>query len=139
MSDKAEGNYISAFVFIFIAVVFIAFTLNVFSIITAKRQLDLAVDQMVKQMQLAGGINGEADSLFNFLCAGMKSLDNVSYNVDSAYHTPRPAGMVNAIQLGTPFFVTMRGQANLGGIWDFSFTRITITAKGAGVSERYWK
>lgn len=51
-SDKAEADYISATIFIFVGVLFITFALNVFSIISAKLQLDQAADQLTKQIQL---------------------------------------------------------------------------------------
>ena len=138
-SDKAEANYISTVIFIFVAVLILSFTLNLFSIISTKRQLDLAVDQMVKQIQLSGGINADTDALFEFLSSEITGADNIAYTVNATFKTPRPAGMQNAIQLGTPFFVTIRGRANLGGFWNFNLSRVTIEARGAGVSEQYWK
>jgi hypothetical protein len=138
-SDKAEANYISTVVFIFVAVLVLAFVINLFSIISTKRQLDLAVDQMVKQIQLAGGMNADTDALFNFLSRDIRGAQNISYRVDATFRSPRPPGMTNGIQLGSPFYVTITGRANLGGMWNFSLTRVTIVARGAGVSERYWK
>jgi hypothetical protein len=138
-SDKAEANYFSTVVFIFVAVVILAFVINLFSIISTKQQLDHAADQMVKQIQLAGGVNADTDALFNFLRTQIRGAENITYTVDSTFRSPRPPGMTNAIQLGTPFFVTLRGRANLGGFWNFNLIRITIEARGAGVSEIYWK
>jgi len=138
-SDKAEANYISTMVFIFVAVLMLSFIINLFSIISTKLQLDHAADQMVKQIQLAGGINADTEALFTFLSSEIRSADNIRYDVDATFKTPRPPGMTNGIQLGTPFFVTVTGRANLGGMWDFNLTRVTIVARGAGVSERYWK
>ena len=138
-SETAEANYISTMIFIFVAVLILAFIINVFSIISTKRQLDLAVDQMVKQIQLAGGINADTEALFTFLSNDIQAADNIVYNVNATFRTPRPPGMTDAIQLGTPFFVTIQGQTSLGGFWDFNLMPITIVARGAGVSERYWK
>lgn len=126
-------------VFIFVSVLILAFIINVFSIITVKRQLDHAADQMVKQIQLAGGVNADTNALFNFLSSEIQAAQNITYNVAATFWTPRPAGMINAVQLGTPFFVTIQAQANLGGFWNFSLTQVTIISRGAGVSERYWK
>jgi len=47
--------------------------------------------------------------------------------------------MTNAIQLGTPFFITIEGDAKLGGFWNFDLVNITVIARGSGVSEHYWK
>lgn len=138
-SDNAEANYFSTVVFIFVAVVILAFVINLFSIISTKQQLDHAADQMVKQIQLAGGVNADTDALFTFLRTQIRGAENITYTIDATFRSPRPPGMTNAIQLGTPFFVTLQGRANLGGFWNFSLTRITIEARGAGVSEIYWK
>ena len=53
-------------------------------------------------------------------------------------HTGRP-GMNRAIQLGTPFYITITGRAKLGGFWNFNLVNITVVSRGAGVSEHYWK
>ena len=43
------------------------------------------------------------------------------------------------IQLGTPFFITIEGDAKLGGFWNIDLVNITVVARGSGVSEHYWK
>ena len=62
-SENGDVNYFSTVVFIFIAVLLLAFILDLFSIISTKQELDHCADQMVKQIQLSGGINGETDQL----------------------------------------------------------------------------
>lgn len=138
-SDRGDVNYFSTTVFIFIAVILLAFIINLFGIISTKQQLDHAADQMTKQIQLSGGVNGETDELFDFLCSQITGADNITYTIDTDYKTPRPSGMRNAIQLGTPFYITIRGRAQLGGFWNFDLVNITVVARGAGVSEHYWK
>ena len=126
-------------VFIFIAVLLLAFILDLFSIISTKQELDHCADQMVKQLQLSGGINGETDQLFHFLCSQIEGAENISYSIDASYKSPTPSGMSRAIQLGTPFYITITGRAKLGGFWNFSLVNITVVSRGAGVSEHYWK
>ncbi len=138
-SDKGEANYISTVVYIFIAVIILAFILNLFSIISTKQQLDHCADQMVKQIQLAGGVNSDTRNLFEYLSGEIKGATNITYTIDSNYHSPQPSDMDKAIQLGTPFYITITGRADLGGFWNFDLVKITVVAKGAGVSERYWK
>ena len=48
-------------------------------------------------------------------------------------------GMQKAIQLGTPFYITITGRAELGGFWNFDLINIRVVARGSGVSEIYWK
>lgn len=138
-SDRGEANYISTVVYIFVAVVILAFIINLFSIISTKQQLDHCADQMVKQIQLSGGVDSDTEALFHYLSGEIQGATDIHYTIDSDYHSPRPSGMDKAIQLGTPFFITITGKASLGGFWDLEVSRITIVARGAGVSERYWK
>ena len=138
-SEDGDANYLSTIIFIFIAVILLAFILNVFSIISTKQQLDHAADQLTKQIQLSGGVNSDTDELFDFLCSEITGASNITYSIDSSYHSPRPAGMQRAIQLGTPFYITITGRAELGGFWSFDLINIRIVARGSGVSEKYWK
>ena len=138
-NERGEANYFSTVVFIFIAVLLLAFIIDLFSIISTKQELDHAADQMVKQIQLSGGVNGETDELFEFLSSQIEGAENISYSIDATYTSPRPSGMTNAIQLGTPFFITIEGDAKLGGFWNFDLVNITVVARGSGVSEHYWK
>lgn len=138
-NDHGEANYFSAVVFIFIAVLLLAFIINLFGIISTKQQLDHCADQMVKQIQLSGGTNGETDALFQFLCAQISGADNITYTIDASYRSPTPAGMSRAIQLGSPFYITITGNARLGGFWNLNLVNIRIVSRGAGVSEHYWK
>ena len=131
-SERGEANYFSTVVFIFIAVILLAF-------ISTKQELDHAADQMVKQIQLSGGINSETDSLFDFLCSEIEGAENITYSIDATYKTPTPSGMSRAIQLGTPFYITIEGEAKLGGFWNLDLVNITVVARGSGVSEHYWK
>ena len=62
-------------VFIFIAVLLLAFIIDLFSIISTKQELDHAADQMVKQIQLSGGINSETDELFEFLSSQIEGAE----------------------------------------------------------------
>lgn len=138
-SERGEAEYISAVVYVLIAVIVLALALNVFSIVAAKQQMDHAADQMVKQIQLAGGLNTDTEDLFQRLCADIPGVENMGYTIEAVYKTPRPAGMTHAIQLGTPFYITITGDAKLGGMWNLRVMGIRLSARGAGVSERYWK
>ena len=120
-------------------VILLAFIIDLFGIISTKQELDHAADQMVKQIQLSGGINSETDSLFDFLCSEIEGAENITYSIDATYKTPTPSGMSRAIQLGTPFYITIEGEAKLGGFWNLDLVNITVVARGSGVSEHYWK
>lgn len=99
-NERGEANYFSTVVFIFIAVLLLAFIIDLFSIISTKQELDHAADQMVKQIQLSGGVNGETDELFEFLSSQIEGAENISYSIDATYTSSRPSGMTNK-QSGT--------------------------------------
>ena len=138
-NQRGEANYFSTVVFIFITALLLAFIIDLFGIISTKQQLDHCADQMVKQIQLSGGTNAETDALFQFLCSQINGANNLSYSIDASYKSPTPGGMSRAIQLGTPFYITITGDAKLGGFWNFNLINIRIVSRGAGVSEHYWK
>ena len=96
-SENGDVNYFSTVVFIFIAVLLLAFILDLFSIISTKQELDHCADQMVKQIQLSGGVNGETEQLFNFLCSQIEGAENISYSIDASYKSPTPSGMSRAM------------------------------------------
>ena len=133
LNRKGEGTYIDTVVFILVAVIFIAFILNLFSIISAKQQLDVCADQLTRQIQLAGEVNSTTNSLFQSLCGDLGAVENVSYTVDTTYYSG------SKIQLGTPLRVTVTAKAYLGGFGDFGLFPIELVASGAGISEEYWK
>ena len=86
-NERGEANYFSTVVFIFIAVLLLAFIIDLFSIISTKQELDHAADQMVKQIQLSGGVNGETDELFEFLSSQIEGAENISYSIQAAKET----------------------------------------------------
>ena len=101
-NERGEANYFSTVVFIFIAVLLLAFIIDLFSIISTKQELDHAADQMVKQIQLSGGVNGETDELFEFLSSQIEGAENISYSIDATYTSSRPSGMTSIVLISYP-------------------------------------
>ncbi len=132
LSERGDSSYISSFVYILVAVVLIAFIINVFHIISVKQEMDHMADQLVKQIQLNGGTSGETDALFSFLSGQLDEVEGLSYQLSGPGNTSR-------IQIGTPFYVTVTGRCHLGGFWKFNLVPINVRSQGAGVSEHYWK
>jgi len=132
LSEGGEASYISTFIYILVVSILLAFIINVFHIISVKQEMDHCVDQLVKQIQLNGGVNSETDSLFSFLSTDISKVHDMSYHIECS-------GSARRIQIGTPFYVTMTGRCYLGGFWKFDLVPINIAARGAGVSEHYWK
>lgn len=132
LSERGEASYISTFVYILVAVIMIAFILNIFHIISVKQEMDHIADQLVKQIQLNGGVNNDTDTLFAYLSGNITGTDPISYQVTCN-------GGSNKIQIGSPFYVLITTKGYIGNVGNFNFFPITISAQGAGVSEHYWK
>lgn len=78
-NQRGEANYFSTVVFIFIAVILLAFIIDLFGIISTKQELDHAADQMVKQIQLSGGspihLVGNPSSRVVYVIEGLLKAD----------------------------------------------------------------
>lgn len=132
LSERGDSSYISSFVYILVVVILVAFIIHVFHIISTKQEMDHIADQLIKQIQLNGGVSGETDSLFSFLSSEISDVEGLSYQVSGP-------GDTGHIQIGTPFYVTVTGRCHLGGFWKFNPVPINVRAQEAGVSEHYWK
>ena len=132
-SKRGEGSYVSTAVFILIAVVFISFTINLFAVIHAKQQLDACADQLTRQIQLAGEVNGDTDTLFQAMSGNISAVESPSYTVSTSYLTGKK------IQYGTVFTVKVTAGASLGGFGDFNLLPVQLVSTGSGVSEEFWK
>lgn len=130
--ERGDSSYISTSIYILVVVIMIVFILSVFHIISVKQEMDHIADQMVKQIQLSGGVSADTTALFNALANQLNEVYNLNYQVTSSGSTTR-------IQIGTPFYVTIEGRCYLGGMWNFNLVPIDIRSQGAGVSEHYWK
>ena len=78
--------------------------------------------------------DSETDALFDFLCSEIEGADNITYSIDATYKSPTPSGMSRAIQLGTPFYITIEGDAKLGGFWAFCRKETAGPFRGPAVS-----
>ena len=58
----------------------------------------------------------------------LSTAENITYSIDATYKSPTPSGMSRAIQLGTPFYITIEGDAKLGGFWNLDLVNITVVA-----------
>ena len=116
-SERGDVSYISTFVYILVAMIMVAFILNVFHIISVKQEMDHISDQLVKQIQLNGGTNADTVARFSDLAAPLSEVEGLTYQVTSC-------GSTNRIQIGTPFYVTVTGRCYLGGFWKLNLVPI---------------
>ena len=136
-NERGEATYINSVVYILIVVVMLTVIMDVLAVIMTKQKLDSAADQVTRQIQLAGKVDDDTESLLNYLSGDVGKADSITYSIDTTYITKD--GCPTAIQLGTPFYLTLTADVNLGGFWELIGIPITLQSKAAGVSERYWK
>ena len=135
--NRAEANYISTVVYILVVVVTLTVMIDVLAVVMTKQKLDAAADQVARQIQLAGKVDDDTSALLEFLSGDLGKADSLTYSVDTDYITKE--GCTTVIQLGTPFYVTISADLQLGGFWQITGLPMTLTSTAAGVSERYWK
>lgn len=136
-NERAEVNYVSTVVYILVVVIILALIMDVLSVIMTKQKLDSTADQIARQIQLAGKVDGDTSSLVEFLSCELGKVDNLTYSVDTSYITKE--GCSTVIQLGTPFYLTITADLQLGGFWRITGLPMSLKSTAAGVSERYWK
>ena len=136
-NDRAETNYVSTVVYILVVVVTLAVIMDVLAVVMTKQKLDTAADQVTRQIQLAGKVDDDTGDLLDFLSTDLGKATALTYHVDTTYITKE--GCHTAIQLGTPFYLTITADVQLGGFWEITGLPMTLKSTAAGVSERYWK
>lgn len=136
-NDRAETNYVSTVVYILVVVVTLAVIMDVLAVVMTKQKLDTAADQVTRQIQLAGKVDDDTEDLLDFLSIDLGKASALTYHVDTTYITKE--GCPTAIQLGTPFYLTITADVQLGGFWEITGLPMTLKSTAAGVSERYWK
>ena len=120
-NEKGEINYISAVIFVLIAVITLMLIIDVLSVVSTKQKIDIAADRMARQIELSGKVDAETDTLLDYLTVDVGNVESVTYSVDSDFITK--AGCDKAIQLGTPFYVEVTSTMKLGDMLRYSRSR----------------
>ena len=131
LSRKAEG-YIDICVGIIVLLSVLVLTLNIYSFLTLKQDLDEITEQLVEVATTTGSFGDE----FNDRVEAMKSqfFDfNVTVSADSWYNAS-----YKRVQLGKTMKVTISVQTKLLGLGVVEIP-ITATSTRSGLSQHYWK
>lgn len=131
LNNKGEG-YIDICVGIIALLSVLVLTLNVYSFLTLKQDLDEISEQLIETATYSGcfgdEFNQRADSLRNQL------FDfEVETSADSYYNAS-----YKRVQLGNTMEVTVKVHTKLVGIGIVNIP-VTCTSTRSGISERYWK
>ena len=130
-TKKAEG-YIDICVGIVALLSVLVLTLNVYSFLTLKQDMDEITEQLIDAATESGCFGNE----FNARCEAMRQqfFDfDVIYSADSWYNAS-----YKRVQLGKTMQVTISMQTKLIGLGVVQIP-ITATSTRSGLSEHYWK
>ena len=131
LSRKAEG-YIDICVGIIVLLSVLVLTLNIYSFLTLKQDMDEITEQLIEVATSSGCFGDE----FNDRAAALKEqfFDfNVTVSADSWYNAS-----YKRVQLGGTMRVTITVHTTLRGVGAVTIP-ITATSTRSGFSEHYWK
>lgn len=130
-SKKGEG-YIDICVGVIVFVMIIVVTINIFSFITLRIEMDQIADELIKAATYEGCFGDKFTETDDAMLADYYYYD-IDWGADeyfnSAYHR---------VQLGDRMWVTVSKDTYIKGIGVFKIP-VTLTVKKSGLSEKYWK
>ena len=130
-NTRAEG-YIDVCVAVVVFVMLMVVTLNLFSFLNMKLQLDQAADELIEVCTFYGGFTDEFDDASEQLTDRTFDYELIC-TAEEWYNEP-----LKRVQLGDKMTLTVKKQTYLKGVGGFKIP-VTVTAVRSGLSERYWK
>ena len=131
-SRRAEG-YIETAVGVFVALLLVVFSLNVFHLFTVRSDLDLYAKQVLETACACGSTGEETERRIEELERKTGLSPEVSFEGTEYLNAGRPA-----VQYGDEVSVTLTLRTSLQGFGLFSVP-VTLQAYATGLSRRYWK
>lgn len=131
LNKKAEG-YIDVCVGVVVFVMVLVISINIFSFITLKVEMDQIAEGLIEASTYYGGF----DTRFDTYCEDMQDdyFDfDVSYGADSCFNAT-----YERVQLGERMWVTVSKQTYVKGLGIFKIP-VTVSVTRSGLSEKYWK
>ena len=130
-NKKAEG-YIDICVGVVALLCVLVLTINIYSFLTLKQDLDEISEQLIQ----VATYNGSFSDAFNQRANDLKTqFFDFDYTVSaSSYYN----AALKKVQLGQKMTVTVSVQTRLVGVGVVSVP-ITCTSTRSGISEKYWK
>lgn len=131
MRTKGEG-YIDICVGIIALFTVLVLTLNIYSFLTLKQDLDEISEQLIETATYTGCFGGE----FNERCAELK---NSMFDFEVTTEAPRYYNSAQKkVQLGNTMRVTVYVKTKVVGVGVFNIP-VTCKSSRSGISEKYWK
>lgn len=129
-SKKGEG-YVDVCITVLIFVILIVISLNIFSFITLKADIDQIADDLI----VVATHTGEFGDEFNELDG---ELQNKYFYYDLNFGADKYFSNNSKVQLGNKMWVEVSYETSVKGLGIFEIP-ITLKVKRSGISEMYWR
>jgi hypothetical protein len=130
-SDRGEG-YIDVVVGVLVSMMLIVLSLNVFSFLTVKQDMDYFAKEMIFSATTYGKTTNEVSTRYNELVSETGLAPTVTWQTTYFNASDK------TVQYGNTIIVTLTFSSYLKGFGVFKLP-ITLTAKYSGLSQKYWK
>ncbi len=132
LKSKRGDGYIDVVVGVLVSMMLIVLSLNVFSFLTVKQDMDYFAKEMIYSASAYGKTTGEVNNRNTELVA------ETSLNPTITWQTTYFNATAKTVQLGNTITVTLTYSTYVKGFGAFKIP-ITLTAKHSGLSQKYWK
>lgn len=130
-SKRGEG-YIDVVVSVLVSMMLLVLTLNVFTFLTIKQDMDYFAKEMIFSATTFGKTTGEVDTRYSELIAETGLPPTVTWQ--ATYFN----ASAKTVQYGDTITVTLTYSTYVKGFGVFKIP-ITLIAKHSGLSQKYWK
>lgn len=128
---RGEG-YIDVVVSVLVSMMLIVLTLNIFSFLTVKQDMDYFAKEMIYSATSYGKTIGEVNNRSEEL------VSETGINPTITWQATYFNSSDKTVQLGNTITVTLTYSTFVKGFGVFKIP-ITLTAKHSGLSQKYWK
>lgn len=139
LKDKKGEAYISAVIYLMIATAVLVVVLQVISVVSARLSLDDDTKQLVKQIQLAGGVDDDVIASFNTIKELRGRLTGIEIVADGTVYDYFNGDDRLKLPLSTHFTLTLHQTHFVGFTPAHLHVPITISTAQIGLTEKYFK
>ena len=130
-SNKGEG-YIDVVVSVLVSMMLLVLTLNVFTFLTIKQDMDYFAKEMIVSATTYGKTTGEITTRYSELTAETGLPPTITWQATYFNATAK------TVQYGDTITVTLTYQTYVKGFGVIKIP-ITLVARHSGLSQKYWK
>jgi len=130
--NKRGEGYIDIVVSVLVSMMVLVISLNVFSFLTVKQDIDYFAKEMLDTATSNGSVQIDTTKRYDELCLDTGLSPDISWDAD--YYNLSDG----TVQLSDTITVTVTYKTYLKGFGAIKIP-ITLTARQSGISRKYWK